>query len=70
MFFSKNTDGDVEIFFSGELDTKVSLEGVKAADLDRDGDGIRYLIRRGENTGGPGDSVSILRSSCFDEPSL
>ena len=39
MIFSENSDGDVEIAFSGAPDAKVTLEGVKKADLDTDNDG-------------------------------
>ncbi len=58
MVFSENVDGDVEISFTGVPDSKVTLEGVKTADLDRDGDGS---IEAGEGytVAESGDQVTI-----------
>ena len=39
MIFNENVDGDVEISFRNGPDTRVTLEGVKMDDLDRNGDG-------------------------------
>lgn len=39
MIFSENDDGDLEIAFDNGTDTKVTVEGVKYSDVDKDGDG-------------------------------
>ncbi len=39
MVFSENADGDVEIAFNGDAEARVTLEGVKYADMDKDSNG-------------------------------
>ncbi len=56
LIFSENSEGDVEIAFSSTPDTKVTLEGVKTADLDHNNDGD---LSDGYSVTEVGDQVTV-----------